>query len=84
MQQKKELERANATKDRFFSIIAHDLKNPISSIHKMGDLLNMDYGDLAAVSENKESRELKELGHDIELLNEASEQAYQLLVNLLD
>jgi PAS domain S-box-containing protein len=78
------LEQANATKDRFFSIIAHDLKNPISSLHKMGELLNMDYDALEKSIENKECRELKELHSDIELLNEASKQAYQLLENLLE
>ena len=35
-----ELDVANNTKDKFFSIIAHDLKNPLSSLVGLTDLLN--------------------------------------------
>lgn len=37
--QKAELEQLNATKDRFFSIIGHDLKSPISSLKVATDLI---------------------------------------------
>ncbi|EDM34405.1 two-component system sensor histidine kinase/response regulator, hybrid ('one-component system') [Pedobacter sp. BAL39] len=35
----KALESSNQTKDRFFSILAHDLKNPISALTGLADLL---------------------------------------------
>lgn len=38
--QKKALEEVNATKDRLFSIIAHDLRSPMIALQGMGDLIN--------------------------------------------
>ena len=37
------LEDLNSTKDKFFSIIAHDLKNPISSFHQLSEALSENY-----------------------------------------
>ncbi len=37
--QNTELEKLNSTKNRFFSIIAHDLKNPFSAIHSIIGLI---------------------------------------------
>ena len=84
VKQQKELMKLNATKDKFFSIIAHDLKNPISSLYKMGELLDMDYNALINVIPDKELPEVIELNSNIILLNEASKQAYSLLENLLE
>lgn len=39
----RELQEANATKDIFFSILAHDLKNPFNSIIGFLDLINNEY-----------------------------------------
>ena len=41
-----ELEIANQTKDKFFSIIGHDLKNPISIIDQFHELLLLDHQTL--------------------------------------
>lgn len=40
-EQKKQLEEANATKDRLFSIIAHDLKVPFRTLKSMFDLMEI-------------------------------------------
>ena len=40
---KSNLEELNANKDRFFSIIAHDLRGPISSVSTLAELLHTDY-----------------------------------------
>jgi signal transduction histidine kinase len=44
--QKDELIKLNASKDKFLSILAHDIKNPLSSIHGISDLLISDYEKL--------------------------------------
>lgn len=44
--QKDELILLNASKDKFLSILAHDIKNPLSSIHGISDLLVSDYDTL--------------------------------------
>ncbi len=51
-QQKDELLKLNASKDKFLSILAHDIKNPLSSIQGISDLLVNDYDTLS----NKEKR----------------------------
>ena len=43
--QAEELELQNATKDKFFSIISHDLKNPLGSILSFSELLNQNLDD---------------------------------------
>ncbi|MCB1192107.1 MAG: PAS domain S-box protein [Leptospiraceae bacterium] len=69
-----ELEKINFTKDRFFSIISHDLRNPFNALIGISDLL------LEKV-ENTQDMELKEFAT---LINEASLKAYKLLENLLE
>jgi len=69
-----ELKELNATKDRFFSIIAHDLKNPFTGLIGFSDILLSNLHE-----KNYESAE--ELATIIKGL---SEQGYKLLVNLLD
>lgn len=71
--QKKELLTLNNTKDKFFSIIGHDLKNPFSTVIGLSDLLLEDF----------ESFERERLKVFIEQINKFSSNAYALLENLL-
>lgn len=70
----KQLEKANITKDKFFSIIAHDLKNPFHSILGFTDLIVKNYDDIG------DERKREYLG----LINESSQYAHNLLENLLN
>ena len=65
------LKQANATKDKFFSIISHDLKN----------LFNALIGLSRMVADNKINAEKKE--SFIQILHQTSKQGHNLLVNLL-
>lgn len=68
-----ELRELNISKDKFFSIIAHDLKNPFSVLVSYTSLLK---SDLELFSKE----ELKQIISD---LNSASENGFNLLQNLL-
>jgi signal transduction histidine kinase/ligand-binding sensor domain-containing protein len=69
-----ELRELNASKDKFFSIIAHDLKNPFNTIIGFTDLMN------EAEQANDSS-----LTHKYSnLINTAAHQTYRLLENLLE
>ena len=72
--QNNELGKLNATKDKFFSIIAHDLKNPFHSIIGFSDLLTRNFPDIP------DDSKLEFIG----LINESSTSAYDLLENLLN
>ena len=63
-----------ATKDKLFSIIAHDLKNPFNAILGMSSLL----------VENVENRNTKQIQDYSKIIHTASQQALNLLENLLD
>lgn len=64
----------NATKDKFFSIIAHDLKNPLGNFREITRLLHDSYNDF----EESERIEF------IELMKDSSNNIYSLLENLLE
>lgn len=64
----------NATKDKFFSIIAHDLKNPFNSILGFSELL----------LSNIEKYNLEEIEKFTGIINSTSQNAYNLLENLLN
>ena len=69
----KSLIAANATKDKMFSIIAHDLKNPFNSILGFSQLLDIRYDKLDDAKRKK----------FIKTISNSSEALYQLLENLL-
>ncbi|MFP4564175.1 MAG: MASE3 domain-containing protein [Spirochaetia bacterium] len=69
----RELSTLNAEKDKFFSIIAHDLKNPFSGIQSMSEILRTEYDELT----ESEKREY------IGLIAESAKLSLDLLDNLL-
>lgn len=73
-EQKKELETLNATKDKFFSIIAHDLKNPFASLIGASDYL---------VSSSDELSQ-EQMSNFLNIINRSAKQGYRLLENLLE
>jgi PAS domain S-box-containing protein len=69
-----QLKELNATKDKFFNIIAHDLKNPFTSLLGSSELL---YNNINQMS--------KENIIDLTLiLNDSAKSGYAILLNLLD
>lgn len=63
----------NATKDKFFTIIAHDLKSPFNAIVNFSELLLINY-------DKYDSEKHKEL---LKYIHQSSENTYKLLENLL-
>lgn len=68
-----ELEIANAAKDKFFRIIAHDLKNPFHSILGLSELL----------LSNTQTSNYEEIKQMASIIYQSTEDAYKLLENLL-
>jgi PAS domain S-box-containing protein len=68
-----QLEGLNATKNKFFSIIAHDLKNPFQAIFGFSELLMRNYEEF----DEPQKMEL------LTMIKQSSESAYNLLENLL-
>jgi PAS domain S-box-containing protein len=68
-----ELKQLNQTKDKFFSIIAHDLKNPFITILGFSDLLQSDYKELTDDERLFYVQEMKK----------SADISYHLLQNLL-
>ncbi len=71
--QKNELEISNETKDKLFSIIAHDLKNPFNTILGFTDLIRSNF----------EMYDKKKLGEINNTLYETTKEIYKLIENLL-
>jgi signal transduction histidine kinase len=69
-----ELNELNASKDRFFSIIAHDLKNPFNTIIGFSDMLK------EAIISNESAITYKYAS----MINISAVQTYRLLENLLE
>ncbi|MDM8559258.1 hybrid sensor histidine kinase/response regulator [Candidatus Parabeggiatoa sp. HSG14] len=66
-----ELKQANATKDKFFSIIAHDLINPLNSLMGLSEILVI----------NKDEEEKEKL---LPIILQSSKRCYSLIKNLLE
>ena len=69
----RELETLNLSKDKFFSIIAHDLKNPFNALVSYTSLLREDFDRFS-------KKELKVIVEDLSM---ATDQGFKLLENLL-
>lgn len=67
--QKAELEELNTTKDKIFSVIAHDLRGPLGNVSQLADMMWLD--------KNLRNEET------IELLKDASKRSFDLLDSLL-
>jgi len=72
-QQNFELQESNATKDKLFSIIAHDLKNPFTVILSLSETLSDTFRDL-----NED-----ELEECLKKMHNSAQKIYELLANLL-
>ena len=68
------LRELNATKDKFFSIIAHDLKNPFNDL--------MGFTQLLALNIDKYDK--PKIEQFTQIIHQSSKLAYNLLENLLD
>ncbi len=71
--QKQELQQLNDTKDKFFSIIAHDLRSPFNTILGFSDILLSDHRKLDATNTEKY----------LTYIRDAARQTFELLQNLL-
>lgn len=67
------LEQLNATKNRFFSIIAHDLKNPFNALLGFSEMISSSFDEL-------NEQEIREY---IGIVNQSSQNLFKLLENLL-
>jgi two-component system sensor histidine kinase/response regulator len=68
------LRELNATKDKFFSIIAHDLRNPFNSIIGLSDL----------VAEHIHNKDLDQIEEYMGYIQDSSKRAMDLLINLME
>ncbi|MBK7058972.1 MAG: hypothetical protein IPH52_28745 [Leptospiraceae bacterium] len=64
---------ANQTKDKFFSIIGHDLRGPFNGVLGFSELIELEY----------EQGSTKNLIENLNFINASARQAYLLLENLL-
>ncbi len=68
-----ELEEANATKEKFLSVISHDLRGPFNTLIGMSNVM----------MNNVKAHKLENLSSNAEAINVSSRKAYVLLDNLM-
>jgi signal transduction histidine kinase len=68
-----ELEEANLTKEKFLSVISHDLRNPFNTLIGMSNVL----------VNNVKEQKMAQVVTNAEAINESSRKAYVLLDNLM-
>lgn len=73
-EQNSKLKELNDEKDKFFSIIAHDLSSPLSGLAAVSEIMAKEFDSLSKV----------ELNEMAQALNEASNSTFNLLNELLD
>ncbi len=69
-----QLKELNATKDKFFNIVAHDLKNPFTSLLGSSELL----------FQNIHQMDIEKIKKLATILNDSAKSGYAILQNLLD
>jgi PAS domain S-box-containing protein len=69
-----ELRELNATKDKFFSIIAHDLRNPFNALLNLSDYI------IDNIEEDNKPKAIELAGY----MKNSAQNAYNLLQNLLE
>ena len=67
------LKELNATKDKFFSIISHDLKNPFASVLSISELIDTNF----------DATNTEELRYGVRKIHSTNKHIYELLENLL-
>lgn len=72
--QRNKLDEVNKTKDRFFSIISHDIRGPISNFQGISELINV-------LADSKDADGLKQLGS---MMETSAKEVSTLLDNLLE
>ena len=73
LKQKNMLDVMNSTKDKFFSILAHDLKGPFSSLYSLSETLDTNYRHLDEDDRQNGIKKIRKVGEAI----------FKLLENLL-
>lgn len=68
------LAKLNATKDKFFSIIAHDLRAPFTQVNALAELIKSDVAE----------KQYAEVDKEADLIFKSSQRAMGLLMNLLE
>ncbi|MCX6156691.1 MAG: PAS domain S-box protein [Ignavibacteriae bacterium] len=74
LESEKSLRELNATKDKFFSIIAHDLRSPFTSIIGFSNLL----------ADQAKDKDYEEVRKYAEIIQSSSKRVMDLLINLLE